>query len=148
MTGADVNAAVPVTPLTVAEMVAVPDVPVTADANPDPVTDTTDGADELQDALWVTSCCALFTRMPVATRRWPVPGADDATAGDTNTDARGDTVTTVDPLMLPEAALITEDPVPDDAVTSPSAFTDAMSGSEELHVTPVRARDELFEKTP
>ncbi|OGW33910.1 MAG: hypothetical protein A2010_02695 [Nitrospirae bacterium GWD2_57_9] len=98
----------------------------------------------------VRSCCEEFCSTAAALSCPVVPGARVAFAGVTWIACGGEKVSRVDPVTLPDVAVIRVEPVLEAAeLTTPSAFTVARSGSPELHITfCVSFLALLFEKTP
>lgn len=88
----------------------------------------------------VRSCIVLFTRVPVAANCWVVPGAmQGGVIGVTEIILTSAVVSAVVPVMLPEIALMTVEPVPVVAVASPwepgVLLIVAIPGSDEFQVT-------------
>lgn len=123
----------PVMPLIEAEMVAVP--ALTAVARPALEMVATETVSEAQVTWLVMSCVELSVKVAVAVNCSVVPAAMEGLAGVTAMDCRaaGVTVTLVDPVMLPLAALMVEVPVPT-AVTRPPVETVATVASDEVQV--------------
>jgi hypothetical protein len=95
-------------------------------------------SEEVQVAQNVRFCIALFSRVPRAENckdmaRAMLGGFD----GVTESVETGDVVSTVEPVMVLNTAVITVDPVIDPAVASPCALINAIVASDELHVAEV-----------
>ena len=129
---------VAVIPLNVALMVAVP-VAATAMANPDEMpTVAMAVSDEVQAAQDVRFCIALFSSVPRAENCKDIAGAMlCGFDGVKESVVTGDVVSTVEPVMVLNTAVMTVDPVIDPAVASPCALIEAIVASDELHVAEV-----------
>jgi hypothetical protein len=97
---------------------------------------------ESQVAHVVKFCTVKSASVPVAANCWVVPGAmlgGAGGAGVTVIDATGDVVSVVDPIMLPEAAVMRVEPMVMVAVANPCEpgvlLTSAIPGSDESQVT-------------
>jgi hypothetical protein len=148
-TSADVRAVVAVSPLNVADIIVVPRVLVPMEKTPLPGDVAIAASDELQTAEFEKSCIAVFSRMPIAWNRLLVPGTVVTFEGVTASEARGETVATVEPLTVPEVAVMVAVPELAIALSTPAWLTSAIEGSDELQLMPsVRTRESPFEKKP
>jgi hypothetical protein len=135
-----VSVAEPLIPLNSALIVVGP-VVVPAVASPDEPTVATAVSNDDQIANDVRFCIALFARVPEAANCWVVPGAILSVDGDTAITVTEEVVSVVDPVMVPDTAVMTAEPVVVAAViTSPRLLTVAIPVSDELQV----ADDERF----
>lgn len=129
---------VPVMPLNVALMIEVPGAAM-AIASPDEMpTMAMPVSEESQVAKDVRFCTALFASVPWAENCKDMLGAMlGGFDGVTAIVVTGDVVSTVEPVMALDIAVITVGPVIDPAVASPRAFINAIVSSDELHVADV-----------
>ncbi len=130
----------PVAPLNEALIEVEPAV-VPAAASPDASMVATAAIDDDQTAHLVKSCIAPFSRVPRAANCCVVPGAMlGGGDGVTLKSEIEETVSVADPVIPPEAAVMTVEPVVEAAVASPWLSTVAIPVSDELHA----AEEERF----